>query len=244
MKPTQTSSKVLPLLAFGAHPDDVEFGCGGVVLNETRAGREAHLVVCSRGESGSHGTPKRRTGEARKAGKLLGVTVEFVTLDGDAHLENRVAHAIRLAEIIRRVRASTVLAPTLIENQHPDHWRLGKLVREAARLARYGGLKELRALPPHRIQELFFCAITPEAEPADVNAILIDISAPELLPGWIAAMEAHASQVSNRNYIELQLTRARLLGARTGVDYAMALYPNDPILFGFLKEAGISARGF
>lgn len=139
MKPTQTSSKVLPLLAFGAHPDDVEFGCGGVVLNETRAGREAHLVVCSRGESGSHGTPKRRIGEARKAGKLLG---------------------------------------------------------------------------------------------------------------------AHASQVSNRNYIELQLTRARLLGARTsgamkeilacftGVDYAMALYPNDPILFGSLKEAGISARGF
>jgi LmbE family N-acetylglucosaminyl deacetylase len=127
MKPTQTSSKVLPLLAFGAHPDDVEFGCGGVVLNETPAGREAHLVVCSRGESGSHGTPKRRIGEARKAGKLLG---------------------------------------------------------------------------------------------------------------------AHASQVSNRNYIELQLTRARLLGARTGVDYAMALYPNDPILFGSLKEAGISARGF
>jgi N-acetylglucosamine malate deacetylase 1 len=79
MKPTQTSSKVLPLLAFGAHPDDVEFGCGGVVLNETPAGREAHLVVCSRGESGSHGTPKRRIGEARKAGKLLGAHASQVS---------------------------------------------------------------------------------------------------------------------------------------------------------------------
>jgi hypothetical protein len=44
MKPAQTSSKVLPLLAFGAHPDDVEFGCGGVVLNETRAYIELQLT--------------------------------------------------------------------------------------------------------------------------------------------------------------------------------------------------------
>ena len=54
-----------PLLAFGAHPDDIEFGCGGVVALETRAGRPAHLVVCSRGESATHGTPARADARGR-----------------------------------------------------------------------------------------------------------------------------------------------------------------------------------
>ena len=121
MKPGPNSNF---LLAFGAHPDDIEFGCGGVIACETQAGRKAHLVICSRGEAGTHGTPKQRTAEAKKAAALLGATVEFLELDGDSHLEVRAAHAIKLAGIIRRVRPSAVLAPSLVENQHPDHWRL------------------------------------------------------------------------------------------------------------------------
>jgi hypothetical protein len=56
-----------PLLAFGAHPDDIEFACGGVIASETRAGRPAHFVICSRGEAGTRGTPAQRTAEAKKA---------------------------------------------------------------------------------------------------------------------------------------------------------------------------------
>src|SRR5271168_2339096 len=86
-----------PLLAFGAHPDDIEFGCGGIIARETRAGRGAHLVVCSRGESASSGTPVRRVAEARKAAAILGATLEFVLLDGDASLEVTPAHALKFA---------------------------------------------------------------------------------------------------------------------------------------------------
>ena len=57
-------------------------------------------------------------------------------------------------------------------------------------------------------------------------------------------MEAHASQVSARNYIELQLTRARLLGARAGVEHAIALFPNEPLLFGSLAQAGAEREDF
>jgi LmbE family N-acetylglucosaminyl deacetylase len=243
MKPTLNSPELAPLLAFGAHPDDIEFGCGGVIASETHAGRRAHFVVCSRGEAGSHGTPKQRVAEARKSAGLLGATIEFIQLDGDAHLGLRAAHAIQLAEIIRRVCPGTVLAPSLVENQHPDHWRLGSLVRDAARLARYGGLKELHS-PPHTIQQLFYYAVTPEAEPTDITPIFIDISGPEFVNVWTAAMKAHATQVSARNYIELQLVRARLLGARTGVDHAIALFPNEPLLFGSLAQTGVGARRF
>ena len=244
MKPTPISSDLAPLLAFGAHPDDIEFGCGGVIASERHAGRKVHFVICSRGEAGSYGTPKQRVAEAKKSARLLGATVEFIVLDGDAHLALHAAHAIKLAEIIRRFGPVTVLAPSPVENQHPDHWRLGKLVRDAARLARFGGLQELRGTPPHLIQQLFYYAVTPEAEPTNITPIFIDISLPEVVSVWTAAMQAHATQVTVRNYIELQLLRARLLGARTGVDHAMALFPNEPLLFGSLAQAGRGARKF
>jgi LmbE family N-acetylglucosaminyl deacetylase len=232
------------LLAFGAHPDDVEFGCGGVIARETRAGRVAHFVICSRGEAGTRGTPAQRVREGRKGAALLGATVEFVRLDGDARLEIRRAHALKLAGILRRVRPEIVLAPSLEENQHPDHGRLGRLVRDAARLARYGGLRELRKLAPHAIGQLFFYAVTPEAEPSDITPVLIDVSAPEILVAWTAAMAAHATQVSARNYVELQLTRARLRGLRAGVDHAIALYPNDPLVLDSLAVLNRGARKF
>jgi LmbE family N-acetylglucosaminyl deacetylase len=244
MKPMSNSSKPAPLLAFGAHPDDIEFGCGAVIAAETRSGRKAHFVVCSRGESGTHGTPKRRKSEAKKAATLLGATIEFIELDGDAHLEIRAAHAIKLAQILRRIRPSAVLAPSLVENQHPDHWRLGSLVRDAARLARYGGVKELRREPPHTIAQLFFYSVTPEAEPRDITPVLINVSSPELLRMWTVSMEAHASQTSSINYIELQLTRSRLLGVRAGVSHAIALFPNEPLLLDSLSSAGRGARQF
>jgi LmbE family N-acetylglucosaminyl deacetylase len=245
MKPgPKSQTKLPPLLAFGAHPDDIEFGCGGIIASESRLGRPIHLVLCSHGEAGTHGTPKQRIAESKKAAKILGATIEFIKLDGDAHLEIRAAHAIKLAQILRRTRPGIVLAPSVVENQHPDHWRLGKLVRDAARIARFGGLKELRRQTSHAIDQLFFYAVTPDAEPRDISPVLFDISAPGIISTWTAAMSAHHSQVKARNYIELQLTRARLLGARAGIGHAMALFPNDPLVLDSLAQSSRSARRF
>jgi N-acetylglucosamine malate deacetylase 1 len=245
MKPTPKSrSELKPLMAFGAHPDDIEFGCGGVIAKEARAGRKAHFVICSRGEAGSHGKPAQRVAEAKKSAALLGATIEFIELDGDAHLEIRAVHAIKLAGVIRRVRPGIVLAPSLIENQHPDHSRLGQLVRDACRLARYGGVTELRRAPAHAIEQLFYYAVTSEAEPANVTPVLIDISESDVLKTWKSAMEAHTSQISARNYVELQLIRARLRGLRAGVGHAIALFPNDPLVLDSLASTSRGARRF
>jgi N-acetylglucosamine malate deacetylase 1 len=233
-----------PLLAFGAHPDDIEFGCGAVIAKETQSDRPVHFVVCSRGESGTHGTPAERTQEAEKAAALLGATLEFIDLGGDAHLAHTVEHVLAVATIIRRIRPQIVLAPTLVENQHPDHLVIGRLVRDAARLARYGGVAELREIPAHTIASLLFYAITPDAEPADRSAVFIDVSAPAVLAAWTSAMEAHASQMRTRNYSELQLTRARLNGLRSGTEHAIALFPNDPLVFDSLAPLVRSARRF
>ena len=241
MKPTEPPS---PLLAFGAHPDDLEFGCGGIIARETRAGRPVHFVLCSRGEAGTNGTPRERTAEAKKAAALLGATVEFIALDGDAQLEVKSAHALKLAAIIRRRRPGIVLAPSLEQNQHPDHYRLGQLVRDATRLARYGGLKPLRARPAHATGRLFFYAVTPDAEPPGIPPVLIDISGPEIVATWTAAMEAHATQLRTRNYVELQLARARVHGLRAGLAHAQPLWPNDPLVFASLSALDRSANRF
>ena len=244
MKPTPTSpSDAAPLLAFGAHPDDIEFGCGGVIARETRAGRPAHFVVCSRGESGTNGTPTQRTREAKGAAKILGAKLEWVKLDGDAHLEIRAAHALKLAAIIRRVRPGVVLAPSVEQNQHPDHWRLGTLVRDAARLARYGGVKELRRAKPHAIGQLFFYAVSPDAEPRDVTPVFIDVG--DVQETWYDAMVAHQSQLTKaRPYHLLQMARASVLGQRLGCHLAIALWPNDPLVFKSLAPLGHSGRRF
>ena len=244
MKPTPISRPdSLPVLAFGAHPDDIEFGCGGVIVPESRAGRAAHFVVCSRGEAGTHGRPEQRVAEAQRAATLLGATIEFIELDGDSHLEVRATHAIMLAGILRRVRPDIVLAPSLVENQHPDHWRLGRLVCDAARLARFGGLRELASSPPHGISQLLFYALAREAEPDNISPVLIDISRPEIVAAWVAAMEAHGSQTSARNYVDVQLARARLHGLGAAMEYATALFPADPLVFASLAGLGRGARG-
>ncbi len=232
------------LLVFGAHPDDIEFGCGAVIAGETQGGATAHFVICSRGEAASHGTPAQRSQEARKAAQALGATVEFLDLGGDAHFDLRASHAIALAAIIRRVRPATVLAPSVVENQHPDHAKLGRMVRDAARVARYGGVKELRRAAPHAIAQLFFYAVTPEAEPTDLGRVVIDVSSPAVISAWTASMAAHASQMKTRNYVELQLTRARLNGLRAGVEHGIPLFPSDGLLFGSLAAAGRGARRY
>jgi LmbE family N-acetylglucosaminyl deacetylase len=232
------------ILAFGAHPDDIEFGCGGVIARETQAGHAAHFVVCSRGESGTHGTPAQRTAEARKAAALLGATIEFIELGGDSHIEQKLAPTLKFAAIIRRVRPKLVLAPTTVENQHPDHVAVGHMVRNAARLARYGGVAELLKLRPHEIQQLLFYAVTVEAEPADRSAVLMDVSAHPVVAAWTAAMDAHASQAKTRRYVGLHLARAKMHGVRCGAGHAIQLFPNDPLVCESLATFGRAARQF
>lgn len=235
---------VAPLLVFGAHPDDVEFGCGGVLVNEVNHGRAVHLVVCSYGESATHGTAEERELDTSRAADIMGATVEFADLGGDAHIQFTVDNAVKLAAIVRRVRPAVVLAPTLVRNQHPDHATLGELVRDACRLARYGGVVELKGLLPHAVGQLFFYAITSQAEPSDVMPVLIDVSAPDVMATWTRAMQAHGSQVAARDYVELQLTRARLRGLSAGTGHAIALFPADPLLFDRLATVSRSARAF
>jgi LmbE family N-acetylglucosaminyl deacetylase len=233
----------LRLLALGAHPDDIEFGCGGVLLAEAARGNEISLCLCSRGEAGSNGTPNEREAEARRAAKLLRARIEFFEMGGDSHLEISAVNSIMIAQQIRARRPDILLGPTRMPDQHPDHVVLSELCRKAARLARYGGLAELRDLPPHAIKHHLQYAITPGAEPSrDHSSIRFDISA-HFAP-WVELMECHQTQLRTRRYIEFQTARARLLGLTSGVEYAQALYPTSDLVIDDLADLPASARLF
>jgi LmbE family N-acetylglucosaminyl deacetylase len=227
------SDSNLRILGIGAHPDDLEFGCGGVLLAEAARGSEISLCICSRGEAGSNGTSNEREAEARSAAQILGAKIDFLEMGGDAHLEICAVNNIAIARQIRGARPDVLLSPVASPDQHPDHIVVSHLCRNAVRLARYGGLAELRDLSPHRIGRHLEYAITPNAESGqEQGTIRVDIS--EYFARWVELMECHQTQLRTRRYIELQTARARLLGLESGIEYAQALYvPNAFLIKNF-----------
>ena len=75
------------ILVFGAHPDDVEFGCGGLLIKEIKNGAEVKIIVGSLGESGTNGTSLSRKKEAQNSAKKMGASIDFINLGGDCKIE-------------------------------------------------------------------------------------------------------------------------------------------------------------
>ncbi len=232
------------ILAIGAHPDDLEFGCGGLLLKEAESGTEISLVVCSKGESGSSGSAAIREAETRAAADMLGATdrLHFLDFGGDGTQRETPDNAMQIARLIREIQPHQVLAPTPHANQHPDHRVVSQLSRDACRLARYGGLDALKDLPVHRIESLWFYAVTSLFETSNEKPVLIDITAQ--FERWQQLMACHQSQVKSRAYLDLQNSRARQLGLISGVDYAQALWPNDPLVIHDISTFSKTARGY
>lgn len=228
------------ILAIGAHPDDIEFGCGGILIKEVQKGTQVKNVVCSLGEAGSNGTPEGRKQESEKAAKLIGADIEFLDMGGDCHILNSPENGIKIAEIIRTFKPNIILAPLLTENQHPDHSAVARMARDASRFARYGGLTELKALPVHKIGAIYYyrSAVDFESPPY----IVVDIS--KAFDKWQETMKCHDSQMKTTAYLDLVNSRAWALGKSIGTDYALALWSNDPIHLDHISDLNLSSRNY
>ena len=96
------------ILAVGAHPDDIEFGCAHVLIQESRKANPVKLLVLSRGEAASNGTPESREAEARAAAKLMGAELDFLDFGGDCHMQRTPDYALKLAYEIRKVQPTVM----------------------------------------------------------------------------------------------------------------------------------------
>ena len=122
------------VLAFGAHPDDIELGCGGTLAKLASTGRSIVLVDMVRGELGTRGTVVTRRQEATAAAGILGVTTrENLDLE-DGNLRATTPAKHKVVEVVRRWKPQLVLIPHW-RVRHPDHAHASELAYEGIFLA-------------------------------------------------------------------------------------------------------------
>jgi bacillithiol biosynthesis deacetylase BshB1 len=120
----------LDILAFGAHPDDVEISVGGTLISEVKQGKKVGLVDLTRGELGTRGTVEIRNEEAKEAQRIMGAVVRENLEIPDAFLETNALNLEKVIRVIRKYQPDIVItnAPS---DRHPDHGHAASLVVEA-----------------------------------------------------------------------------------------------------------------
>jgi len=124
----------LDILAFGAHPDDVELGCSGTIAKEVALGKKVGIIDLTRGELGTRGSVAIRNEESAKASEILGVTVRENLDMRDGFFVNDEAHQLKVIQAIRKYQPDVVLC-NAITDRHIDHGKGSKLVSDACFLS-------------------------------------------------------------------------------------------------------------
>ncbi len=124
----------LDILAFGAHPDDVELSAGGTLVKAAEQGKRTGIVDLTRGELGTRGSAETRAVEAAAAAEALGLVVRDNLGLKDGMPEDEEKAILALITAIRKHRPRTVLANALYD-RHTDHGRAAELVHRACFLA-------------------------------------------------------------------------------------------------------------
>jgi bacillithiol biosynthesis deacetylase BshB1 len=218
----------LDILAFGAHPDDIELSCGGTIAKEISLGKKVGIVDLTRGELGTRGSASLRDKEAAKASKILGVSVRENLGFADGFFINDKKHQIGIIKMLRKYQPEIVLC-NAIDDRHIDHPKGSNLVSDACFLS---GLIKIETALDGKQQEkwrpkLVYHYIQWKSIEPD---FVVDIS------GFIdtknEAILAYSSQfydpkskepespITSKNFIDSVNYRARDLGRLIGVDYA------------------------
>ena len=138
----------LDILAFAAHPDDVEMSCGATIAKYTDRGKKVGIVDFTQGQMGTRGTPELRLEEAAKAAEVLNLTVRENLGFADIYFTNDIEHQLKVVEMIRKYQPDIVLA-NAPKDRHPDHERAAAIVKTAIFLA---GLTKLNTTVDGRQQ--------------------------------------------------------------------------------------------
>jgi bacillithiol biosynthesis deacetylase BshB1 len=121
----------LDILAFAAHPDDVELSAGGTLMKQIQKGKKVGIVDLTQGELGSRGTKETRFQEAEEASKIMGIHFRENLKMADGFFLHDRGNLMKIIEQIRRFQPEIVFA-NAIGDRHPDHGRAAKLVSEAS----------------------------------------------------------------------------------------------------------------
>ena len=216
------------ILAFGAHPDDVELGAAGTLAKEISLGKTVGIIDLTQGELGTRGSAEIRLQEAAKAKEVLGAKVRENLKFRDGFFLNDEAHQRAIIEKIRQYQPEIVLC-NAIDDRHIDHGKGSKLVSDACFLS---GLRRIETSFEGKAQTAWrpkvvyhyiqWKNLTPD--------FVVDISG--FMDTKVAAVLAYSSQfydsnsnepttpISDKNFLDSVTYRARDLGRLIGTDFA------------------------
>ncbi len=218
----------LDILAFGAHPDDVELGCGGTIAKEVTLGKKVGIIDLTQGELGTRGSAEIRAVEAANAAKILGVSVRENLKFKDGFFTNDQNHQLEIIKMIRKYKPEIVIC-NAIDDRHIDHGKGSKLVSDACFLS---GLRKIETELNGVVQQewrpkvVYHYIQWKNIEPDFV----VDIS--NHIQNKIDAVMAYSTQfynpnstepispIATKNFTESIEYRAKDLGRLVFVDYA------------------------
>jgi N-acetylglucosamine malate deacetylase 1 len=213
------------VLLFGAHPDDVEWGVGGIALLLRDRGISFSLVDMTNGEMGSRGTAEARKIEANSAAEILGALARENLNLPDCGLVDSPENRRRIASAVRRHRPKIVVAP-LWEDRHPDHAAAGLIVQNS-RL--FCGLKTLDdPNPPHKPAAFLFYPIHTYHPPTFV----VDTS--PVFERKLELLRTYHTQFVQpaTDFLFALESRDRYYGSLVGTRHGEALVSDRPIRLG------------
>jgi len=217
----------LDILAFGAHPDDVELGCGATIAKEISLGKKVGIVDLTRGELGTRGSANLRDLEAKSAGDILGISVRENLRFADGFFINDNRHQLEIIKMIRKYQPEIVLC-NAIDDRHIDHPKGSSLVSDACFLS---GLLKINTAVEGENQEkwrpkkVYHYIQWKNIEPDFV----VDVTG--FVEKKIDAVSAYSSQfydqnsnepetpITSKNFIDSINYRARDLGRLINVEY-------------------------
>ncbi|WP_338378009.1 bacillithiol biosynthesis deacetylase BshB1 [uncultured Flavobacterium sp.] len=218
----------LDILAFGAHPDDVELGAAGTIAKEVSLGKKVGIIDLTRGELGSRGSAEIRDEEGRKGAEILGVAVRENLRFRDGFFVNDEKHQMEIIKMIRKYRPEIVLC-NAIEDRHIDHAKGSNLVSDACFLS---GLIKIETFLDGQKQEhwrpkqVYHYMQWKNLEPDFV----VDITG--FMDKKMDSVLAYSSQfydpnskepitpITSKNFLDSIKYRAQDLGRIVGVDFA------------------------
>ncbi len=218
----------LDILAIGAHPDDIELGCGATIAKEIANGKKVGVIDLTRGELGTRGTAETRDAEAMEASRILGVSERVNMKFADGFFSNDRAHQMEIIKMIRKYQPDIVLC-NAVDDRHIDHGKGSKLVSDACFLS---GLMKIKTEIDGEDQDswrpkfVYHYIQWKNLEPdvvVDVTGFIdtkMDAVMAYKTQFFDSESEAPETPISSSNFIESIKYRARDLGRLVGVEFA------------------------
>jgi N-acetylglucosamine malate deacetylase 1 len=229
----------LDVLAFSAHPDDIELAAAGTLIKLIKQGYTVGIADMTRGELGTRGSREIRQEEAREAARIMGASVRECMDIPDGNVTVSRENHLKVIRLLRKYRPS-ILFNHYWKANHPDHENTSRIVTEAWYLAGLGKIDT--GQERHRSKRIVYHQLSYDVTPSFV----VDISN-EVERKW-KVVRAHKSQfydpkskepetrLSSPGFLEMIETRMRYWGGLIGVSHAEPFLTTEPFAITDLME--------